>query len=379
MNPPDPSANPPHPSPEAPRPTRPAPARGHRFGWRARTALLLGAIALPVLLVEFGLRVVGYSHPLYPEKVQFGSPTRAEIDLYGGWDEDPTRFWLPTDYRARLQQVGRPDVAFLGCSCTMYGDYDVHLARMVADRHPGRGFSYINLGVLGWTSHQGLQQFKQDVIPLQPKVATVYFGWNDHWIGFGVEDKEVARLNESLLFKLRNVRLLQLARDAFIKLRKDPDAGYPLRVSLADYRANLREMARLAREHDIQLVLMTAPDGFVPGEEQRYAHLVPGFVASPEKLRNLIPLHEAYVEAVRDVAREEPGVILCDLAAEFGQRFSQEEISERLFTPDAIHLKSVGCQAIAEILLECLEQHGLLEEILRPAAEVTQLPGRGVP
>ena len=38
-------------------------------------------------------------------------------------------------------------------------------------------------------------QFTRDVVPLRPRVATIFFGWNDHWDALGTEDKRVAELS----------------------------------------------------------------------------------------------------------------------------------------------------------------------------------------
>jgi hypothetical protein len=45
----------------------------------------------------------------------------------------------------------------------------------------------------GYTTYQGLRQLERDVATLHPVIATFYYGWNDHWIGFGIEDRDVAR------------------------------------------------------------------------------------------------------------------------------------------------------------------------------------------
>ena len=48
---------------------------------------------------------------------------------------------------------------------------------------------------------KGLQQMRADVVRIKPKVVTIFFGWNDHWFGFGIADKDIAAMNSSLLFK----------------------------------------------------------------------------------------------------------------------------------------------------------------------------------
>jgi lysophospholipase L1-like esterase len=70
----------------------------------------------------------------------------------------------------------------------------------------------------------------------------------------------------------------------------------------------------------------------------------------------LIPLHQAYVEVVRETAAES-GAPLCDLAARaealpWAQRTA-------LFSGDGIHLSPQGDAAVAQWLFECLEHEEL--------------------
>jgi hypothetical protein len=47
-------------------------------------------------------------------------------------------------------------------------------------------------------------------VPLAPRVVVLYFGWNDHWIGFGLEGDQIARVTGSQLFALQRSRLVPL-------------------------------------------------------------------------------------------------------------------------------------------------------------------------
>ena len=104
---------------------------------------------LSLLLAEIGLRAVGFSYPLYPEKIEFGWPTPEQIESYLRAERE--LFWVSKDYFRNLDiaRRTRPSVVFMGCSCTQWGRYDEILARMVPRAYPQRELSYANLGIAG--------------------------------------------------------------------------------------------------------------------------------------------------------------------------------------------------------------------------------------
>ena len=167
-----------------------------------------------------------------------------------------------------------------------------------------------NLSVPGWTSYQGLQQLRRDVPPLQPKVVTIYFGWNDHWIGFGIEDKNVARVKRVFGSRLGRLRMVQLGMKAMVAWGAR-ETAYPERVSLDDFRSNLDAMVRESRQLGALPVLLTAPAGHESGEQ------IPALEERWLRDRaDLVPLHQSYVEVAREVAAEAGATArLCDLSA----------------------------------------------------------------
>lgn len=188
-------------------------------------------------------------------------------------------------------------------------------------------------------------------------MVTVYFGWNDHWKGFGIQDKEVARVNSSMLFRVqKHSRLAQLIAKAYVGSAHD-DEGPMLRVSPEDFRSNLTEMARLTKANRIKLVLLTAPTSHEIGKEPEYLKL-----RHVEDLASLIPLHRQYVKIVREVAERE-GVILRDLAKVL-ERIPPDRLRTEFFRRDGIHLLDEGDRAIGIQLYRCFERSGLLKRIL---------------
>ena len=323
-------------------------------------------LALLLILIELGLRLFGFQFTLEPPKVEFGWPD--PFVLENEFLTDPDLLWVPPEYPAQVAaaQGQQPSIVFMGDSCTYWGQYPEQLRSIIAGRHPDSDFTYVNLGVPGWSSYSGLQQLQRDVLPIRPQAITIYYGWNDHWNYFGLQDKDAARSlnseNSSKLSAARSrLRIAQLVNRAFLAIRQNSANPSRERVPLDDFRANLRQMVRIARDNDIIPILLTAPTSHQRGQEPAYlAH------RSLTNLEDLVPLHQQYVQAVRDVAAAENAPLI-DLHQEFNQL--PRPNLERLFTKDGIHLRAEGDQKIAEIIDRHLAQAGLYPQIIGVGGE----------
>ncbi len=338
----------------------------------AKIALLLGSMVVALLIGEAALRLAGFRYILYPDKIEFGWPDPEEFDNV--YVSDPEVLWRQENYPTRLKtaEEGGVDVVFMGCSCTEFGKYDQYLVEHVEHEHPGKSVSYLNTGVGGWTTFQGLQQLRRDVIKLNPKYITIFYGWNDHWMGFGVQDKEVASFNSSVLYPFRNVRWVQLAAMLWVRLTDQPDAQYPRRVTPADFRANLEAMVAEARAAEITPILFTAPTSYLNSREPAY--LASRWLPDP---RQVLPVHQEYVDIVREIAATED-VLLCDLAAKF-DALPRRIVTRQYFKTDGIHLRPEGDRKMAEFILEDFREFGILDDLLQDKGELVQLPGRDYP
>ena len=337
---------------------------------------LLTTVVL-LISIEFGLRFFQLPTVVTPPRIEFGSPSPETMEWLVA---DSDLLWVYPGYAKKVAaaQGCILQSSFMGDSCTNFGRYDEALQSIIEARRPDTVPTFVNVGVLGWSSWQGLQQLQRDVLPMRPKAVTIYFGWNDHWINFGVEDKRAARFMKqqdshpgrsagALLSELRTTQLAErtlLAAEGFFAHRS------PLRVSLADFSANLRQMVRIAHEHDVIPILLTAPTSHRPGREPQY--LAKRWLTD---LKDLVPLHRRYVDAVRRVAAEEDAPLV-DLHREF-DRWPQREL-DRFFRKDGIHLTIEGDRKIAELIDQHLVQTGLYWKIVgdepRPRAlEETRL------
>jgi len=307
-----------------------------------RAALTVAATATAFVCAEGALRVAGFSFRTYPT-VQFGYPEPTAIrDLF---QPDRDLFWVTRGYGGTLDSARHthPAIVFMGDSCTQFGTYpEMTLARLASVDPPLA--SGINVAVVGWSSEQGLAQFRRDIIPLRPRVVTVYYGWNDHWVALGPTDAD-ARATAASFWLSQHSRVWQLATKARLAA-SPPLAGRPDRVSLDRYVTNLETIVREGSAAGIAVVLITAPSGHEQGHEPEYLarrHI--------RRIDELVPLHARYVEGTRRAGRD-TGATVCDAAAAFDadpQRGSYFEV-------DGIHLKRPGNRAMADLLVRCVER-----------------------
>jgi len=70
------------------------------------------------------------------------------------------------------------------------------------------------------------------------------------------------------------------------------------------------------------------------------------------RLEDLIPVHQAYVDATRRAATSR-GAVLCDAAAHFAAMPDQRRF---FFRRDGIHLTDLGDRELARMVASCIEQ-----------------------
>ncbi|MCH7779542.1 MAG: hypothetical protein IH848_01735, partial [Acidobacteria bacterium] len=62
--------------------------------------LVFSSTLITLIAIEFVLRLVGFSYQLYPEKIEFGAPTPAQIE--SGFLVDRELLWVTKDYFKKL-------------------------------------------------------------------------------------------------------------------------------------------------------------------------------------------------------------------------------------------------------------------------------------
>ncbi|MBN1880047.1 hypothetical protein JW823_08055 [bacterium] len=250
------------------------------------------------------------------------------------------------------QEENAEQILCLGDSCTFFGrpSYSKRLETLL-NCNQKTAYQVVNAGVPAYSSFQGARLYRNRLCNTPFRMVTVYFGWNDHWLARSLPDAAEAARSESTSQSLMMSRLLGLIRlDDGIRIAAGRLASFkktiepesrPFRVSIPDYRRNLADIAGVAKEHGTQAVFLTAPHGFDPGNPPQYLKDMQYF----NDLSQLIAVHEAYNDCVRETAQE-TGALLIDLARHAGNRPDRKI----LFLQDGIHLSDTGLEYISMVL-----------------------------
>ena len=336
-----------------------------RISLRRKVLFSLITVVLFFATAEILLRLGGLQLDQRVEKMQFTFP----IDDYNSnqpqpfLKRDPQLFWKPTpnvlDHNSQgfygpefsiEKPAGKFRIVCLGDSCTHFGPetYPDMLRAILEKKAPGK-FEVINAGVIGYTSFQGRRLWETKVSDWSPDLVTVYFGWNDHWLSIGLEDKEQIASEPSTAMRwLGSSRVFQFAR--WLKSGTGTRSSR-MRVELPDYKDNLTTIQSQCKSKAVKTIFLTAPHAFNLGIPPYL--LTSGEIANPD---DLIPLHNQYNAAVREVAKATQSTLL-DTAQEMESMNKQE-----LFIEDHIHLSESGRAYVANRLMETLEQQGILKQ-----------------
>lgn len=297
--------------------------------------LVCVAVVFTLGVAEAGLRLMGYG--MITPGMNFGVNTRAALDQ-GRFLSDPDLFWkLPSRPGDRDLRAVQPDVPVpprenkrrilvMGDSCsrisTSRPPWSVLLEELL-------GFGRVqvwNAAVPGYTSHQGRAWLEKQLLDIEPEVALVYYGWNDHWRATGITDRDyAARLDGGSL------RLGLL-------FRRLPDPP-PLRVPVEHYRENLTDIVTTLKDSGARVILVAAPHSLT--REARSRLVTTGYLVRGDDAE---ALHGAYLEVAREVATR-TGAELLDAAAVFTALKRPRQLMMR----DGIHLTDPGHALLAEM------------------------------
>jgi lysophospholipase L1-like esterase len=225
------------------------------------------------------------------------------------------------------RRPGVPRVACLGDSVT-YGSaipfaqtYAGRLARRLEEQN-GQPAEVLNAGCPGYSSFQGLELLKAEIVPRRPDVVTFLFGaWNDYTPAIGGSDAEKARQGSApdwivaVRRKAGRFRLfmaVERMHDWMRGHRRDPEFGRRSReayvegfrkgappegrrVSPEEFRANLVAMVRLCRANHIQPILISPPLSLGAQKDFPVYHTYRGIVAAVAMEENvpLLPAADA--------------------------------------------------------------------------------------
>ncbi len=334
-------------------------ARG-LLGYRSVQLVSLAAAAVFVFFLglEQVLQWVGYEKVLAPmviagrEKDDFPDDKGLIPDAELRW-----RFNPGAEFRGRrvnrlgfldrevdpVKPPGSIRVICMGDSVSGQGvpPYSGYLnAKLTNDPPTPQPWESFNMGVHGYSSVQGLRLFETQGRPLQPDIVTLYYGWNDHWLGDRPDSKIMAVSGNR--FERRLYRVLERKRFGQLLIHTlHPERTYAAhveelecRVPADEYRRTLEQFVDEIRAAGAVPVLITAPR----------AEALPKLLVRNGQARSVeeaVRLHDEYVEITREVARQR-NVSLLDLR----KKFSAPDVAP-LFQDDGIHFHKTGLVRIA--------------------------------
>ncbi len=325
---------------------------------RRNISLFLTLAVLNLLLVtpELLLRVAvdfRYESGVW-QKREFGYP--APRHFFWRIIPDDKLFWKypPTEpginswgFRGKEVQIQKPQhvfrIVFLGDSCMEQG-YPNMVGEFLNQKYgsPERRFECVTLAVAGYSSYQGKVMAKLYGSKLQPDLAVICFGWNDHWLAWGsVDSKKVVKVPKTFLEKAADVPYHESQLLQFLNWLLIPHPAYAgklskVRVPENDYRDNLKKMGEIFSESDCPVIFLTAPTA---AYKSGFGYNYTSFSVNEE---SVITMHKRYNQIVRETSKKS-GALFLDLEADFG---SLQNV-QSLFLDDKIHFTNDGIEAMA--------------------------------
>ena len=325
-------------------------------GW----LLTLATLNLLLVVPELALRVTGFRGEA---GIQFGYPRPEEFVRF---DPDERLFWKLRSSDRNVNSLGFPGdevvtpkphdrvrALFLGDSCTQQGYPDmVELLLNEGHEASARRFESVTLAISGYSSHQGRVLAEVYGERLEPDVAVVYFGWNDHWQAYQtIDSQRVAPGAPSPWAKrlafFQRFRLVQGLGSLTASVKGSNKPIGEVRVPREQYRANLLTIQRIFERQGVPVVFISAPTSHYRLGVPDYL-LDLNFIADKQ---SSVTMHRSYNEIVREISGA-PGSYLLDLERDFDSRHDLEAI----FTRDGIHFTPAGLALVAKRVSDILEE-----------------------
>jgi lysophospholipase L1-like esterase len=227
--------------------------------------------------------------------------------------------------------------------------YPLQLQQLFDQNLPGQKIEFINAGITGYSSYQGKNFLREDILGFKPDLILINYGWNDLLPAkFGIPDKE-QKMPPQWILNIQNLlsrtRLYQLLKSFWVGRfsgKKGVEPGIS-RVSLEDFQQNLIEIEQTCQKNNIQAIFLTNP---VASLEAYWG---------PGKVSKVHLINQAYNDAIRQLGQTHNFKVI-DIAPLFENRKDLYDHPQA----DYIHYNALGHKLVARTLYGYLLSHGLI-------------------
>jgi len=322
-------------------------------------------IVLVLLALELGLRIF---FPKLYSVTYYQSEKYVFIDFIKGYREDPEVFWLPADGFAHQIEAARgysgANLIYTFGGSIAYGagalESFSHYLRILLNGS-GRSGEVINFALPAYSSYQSLHLCRRICRSKVPQIVLLCNAFNDASPFFNLTDRAAGERNKTwpikTLYAMNRIKLFAAYRNLLLmgehyllsdSTRPAGQRTLVQRSPLPDYRQNLMDFARLAREEGFTLLLLTQPMPTVLNEK----------VVKP------------YFEVMAEVAQSEKNVYLVDIRPLFAAYRMEHHLDyldrvhrtqDELFYDTACHPTDLGHRLYAQAIYQSLVENNLLK------------------
>jgi len=157
--------------------------------------------------------------------------------------------------------------------------YPFQLEKLLREKYDAKNIEVINAGIIGYTSHQGLLLLNNQILKFNPDVITVSYLVNDvdkhrFYRNSSLPDKLVNSRNKLIVFLescLEKSKFFKIIKKLIVHLKGSKVKFYGnvtgtysknRRVSVLDYKNNLRKIIDIVQTNEIKILLIKMPIGF---------------------------------------------------------------------------------------------------------------------
>ncbi len=261
-----------------------------KYKKRVREAVVtIMTVGVVLCSIELFAKVLNNKIRIVHENIEPGIGGKDVLEFQSGYLKDRELFWKWDSSQAEFNSVGFWDkelrlkkeegtfrIICMGDSIT-FGwpverekTYPKQL-EILLNQNFSNKIDVFNAGVPGYSSYQVLKWFKRDIVNYNPDCVILYFGVNDSGLSINNKsDKDQPLLPEWVVFSvnyLKKFESFNICQKIFLRFKypiSKNNSKTKCRVSTEEYRKNIVNINKIAKEHGIKTLFLVSPVYYTP-------------------------------------------------------------------------------------------------------------------